>query len=153
MRFKVQLRGGTLFLLLLVSLGQAQVSNASDPSPEPRKTWGLLAPGEDPQNRVGWPLIDHIGKDQLQFWTTPFHMQKKDAVTKLLPFLGFTSALMVGDTWLSNQVPDSPSSIRRSKSFSNYAAYGLVAGGAGMFMWGHLTHNDHQREAGFLAGE
>jgi len=151
--FFVQLRRLTLFsVMFCVSMASAQNAKISESKPV-QQNWGLLAPGEDPQNRVGWPLLDHIARDQVQFWTTPFHISKPDAATKLLPFLGFTSALMVGDTWLSNQVPDSPSSIRHSKSFSNYAAYSLVGGAGGMFLWGHLTHNDHQREAGFLAGE
>ena len=67
--------------------------------------------------------------------------------------MGFTGALIASDSWMSKQVPDSPSQLKHSLDFSNYAAYSLVGGVGAAYLWGHITHNDHMSETGLLAGE
>lgn len=69
--------------------------------------WGLLPPGDDPQNRLGLPFAKHLAQDQEQFWTYPFRAPRDDA-KYLLPFLAFGSALIASDSWMSKQVPNSP---------------------------------------------
>ena len=115
-------------------------------------TWGLLPPGEDPHNTLGFSLIKHVAGDQERFWTSPFH-HRSSKLKKALPILAFTGALIASDHWISQQVPDSPSQLRRSKTFSDYAAYSMVAGAGGSYVWGHLTQNDHLRETGILSTE
>lgn len=117
-----------------------------------RNNWGLLPPGTDPQNRLGVPFLKHLVQDQETFWTSPLRFKKRDIVPAFT-FAAITGGLMVGDSWLSKQVPDSPSSISRSQSVSNYLAYSMVAGTAAMYAWGHLTKDDHKRETGLLATE
>src|SRR5215472_2070736 len=63
---------------------------------------GLLPPGEDPQNRLLLPFVKHLAGDQVQFWTTPRTWTKDDART-VIPFAGFTGALIAGDSWISRQ--------------------------------------------------
>src|SRR5882762_8839780 len=89
--------------------------------------WGLLPPGTDPENRLFLPLGKQLVQDQKQFWTYPFHAQRGD-VKYVSPFLAFTGALIASDSWMSKQVPDSPSQVKRSRDFSNYAVYSLVGG-------------------------
>ena len=117
-----------------------------------RNNWGLLPPGTDPQNRLGVPFLKHLVQDQETFWTSPLRFKKRDIVPAFT-FAAITGGLMVGDSWLSKQVPDSPSSISRSQSVSNYLAYSMVAGTAAMYAWGHLTKDDHKRETGLLVTE
>ena len=111
-----------------------------------------LPPGTDPENTIGISLLKHLATDQKQFWLRPLKPDKAMA-TQFLPFVGFTGLLMRGDHWISQQVPDSPSQLKRSRDISNYGAYALAGAAGGAFLFGHITHNDHLREAGFLSGE
>src|SRR5262249_28450026 len=90
--------------------------------------------------------------DQKQFWTYPLHAQRGDA-KYFLPFVAITGAFIASDSWLSRQVPDSPSQLKRSNDFSNYAVYALVAGAGSSYLWGHIKGDDHASESGLLAGE
>ncbi len=114
--------------------------------------WGLLPPGEDPHNAVGFSFARHLAEDQKTFWTSPFRARAEDAKT-VLPFLALTGALMASDRWISRQVPDSPSQLKRSRSFSDYGAFSLIGAAGGSYLWGHFTHNDHLRETGILSIE
>src|ERR1700674_1411133 len=112
----------------------------------------FLPAGEDPENRLLKPFMQHLVLDQKQFWTAPFHWKRQDAQF-LLPFTAFTGALIAGDSWISRQVSDKPSQISRSKSISDYATFSLIGAAGASYIWGHFVHNDHLRETGFLAGE
>jgi membrane-associated phospholipid phosphatase len=136
----------------------AKTELPDSPVPLTQSVWSkenrpaFLPAGEDPENRLLTPFMKHLALDQKQFWTAPFHMDRQD--TKFFaPFVAFTGALMAGDDWISRQVPNSASQIHRSKSISDYATYSLIGAAGGSYLWGHLTHNDHLRETGFLAGE
>ena len=59
---------------------------------------------------------------------------------------------MASDTAIEKHVPTNPTTVH-AVTASN-AGLGAMAGlGAGMFLWGHLTDNDQQRETGLLSGE
>ena len=120
--------------------------------PAARDNFGLLPTGTDPENRLFLPFVQHLAEDQKTFWTAPFRLHKQDAKT-IVPFLGFTGALMVGDSWISKQLPDSPGAVQRSRSISNYGIYSLVGGTAALYLWGHIRHDDHKSETGLLAAE
>jgi hypothetical protein len=109
-------------------------------------------PGTDPENKLGLPLLRHLAGDQKQFWTAPKNLNKGSLKT-LAPFLGFTGLLVAGDSWISKQVPDTPSQLKRSKDFSDYAVFSLIGAGAGAFALGHLRNDDRLEETGLLSGE
>src|SRR5437868_165078 len=111
-----------------------------------------LEPGEDPQNRLLTPFLKHLATDQENFWTKPAHLRIKD-LRWALPFTGLTAGLIASDSWLSKQVPDKPDQLKRSQNISNYAVFSLVGAAGASYVFGHMTHNDHLREAGFLSGE
>ena len=111
-----------------------------------------LEPGEDPENRIGAPLIRHFAQDQQRFWLVPVHLQAKD-LRWIVPGVGGLSALIASDYWIAQQVPNKPSQLKQSLNFSNYAAYSMAAAAGGAFVWGHVTKNEHLRETGFLSGE
>jgi hypothetical protein len=69
------------------------------------------------------------------------------------PFAAFTGILIASDSWISNQVPDSPSQLKRSSHISDFAVFSLAGAAGGAFLWGHVTHNSHLSETGLLAGE
>lgn len=111
-----------------------------------------LRPGVDPENKLVIPLARHMLTDQENFWTAPLHLRMRD-LHWILPVAATTGVLIAGDSWLSHQVPDSPSQLQRSRQISNYAVYSLIGAAGGAYLLGHLTHNEHMRETGFLAGE
>src|SRR6266446_4995500 len=96
-----------------------------------------LMPGEDPQNHLVLPFLNHLATDQKNFW--------------IAPFAGVTAGFIASDSWLSKQIP--LGEIQRSKKISNYAVYSLIGAGAGSFLFGHMTGNDQMSEAGLLSGE
>ena len=130
------------------SAGSTQKAPAH-PDPTADSTFNL-APGADPDNRLGLPLVKHLASDQRAFWTAPAHFRVKD-LKWIAPFVGTTAAFIASDSWLSKQIP--LGEVDRSKKFSDYATYSLIGAGAGSYLFGHMTKNDHLTEAGFLSGE
>lgn len=113
---------------------------------------GFLTPGEDPQNRLGQPFLKHLASDQKRFWMS-FRELKTASGKPFFPFAAFTGLLIANDSWISRQVPDSPSQLKRSKNISDFAVFSLAGAAGGAFLWGHVTHNSHLSETGLLAGE
>lgn len=109
-----------------------------------------LAPGADPENQLGLPLVKHLATDQREFWTAPAQFRVKD-LKWIAPFVGTTTVFIASDSWLSKQIP--LGEVDRSKKFSDYATYSLIGAGAGSYLLGHLTKNDQLTETGFLSGE
>lgn len=109
-----------------------------------------LQPGEDPHNELVSPFLKHIVADQKEFWTTPARLTTKD-LKWILPFSGITAAFIASDSWWSRQV--NPAHEQTSLHVSDYGAYSLIGLGGASFVFGHMTRNDHLREAGLLAGE
>ncbi len=161
------LLAGFLMVATITALGQTpmqpdsrgdQRANSVDSrriadSPNADGPPGVLEPGSDPENKLFRPFLEHMAKDQEQFWASPKELRKPSVLKTFLPFAGFTGALIAGDSWISKQVPDSPSQIQRSKNISNYAVFSLIGAGGGAYVFGHLSHNDHLSETGFLSGE
>jgi hypothetical protein len=114
---------------------------------------GYLPPGTDPEDRLLIPFFKHMVRDQTQFWTSSKDLAKPSALKTFVPFAGFTGLLIAGDSWVAQQVPDKPNQLTRSRNISDYATFSLIGAAAGAYGWGHLTHNDHLSETGFLSGE
>ncbi len=148
-----------LFLFAILSLVKAmdaQSQGAADPGkaasvPKPDQTYEL-EPGEDPENRLVSPFLKHIVQDQKYFWTGPSRLRIQD-LQWIVPSAAGITGLILGDSWISRQVPNSPSQLTRSLHISDYTTYAMIGAGGGAFLLGHLTHNDHLGEAGLLAGE
>ncbi|HUJ94120.1 MAG TPA: capsule assembly Wzi family protein [Terriglobales bacterium] len=123
-------------------------------SGEPKSDAAFDLPlGEDPDDRPIFPLMKHLANDQRWFWTRPLELKKPDVFKAFVPFAGFTGLLIASDSWIAKQVPDKPDQLNRSKTISDYGVYSLLGAAGGAYVWGHLTHNDHLIETGFLAGE
>ncbi len=90
--------------------------------------------------------------DQKNFWTTPFHMTANDwewAVPLVFTGLG----LVASDTDIEKHVPTNPTTVSHAVTFSNAGLAAMAGAGGGLFVLGHLDHNDQQRETGLLSGE
>ncbi|MGC0772495.1 MAG: hypothetical protein WB543_06125, partial [Candidatus Acidiferrum sp.] len=91
-------------------------------------------------------------QDQKQIWTSPAKIRLTD-IQWLLPMSGITAGLFVTDSDYSKHLSNSPSTISRYKNLSNAGIGALVGGAGGMWLLGHVKHNEHWSETGFLAGE
>ncbi|MGB6822219.1 MAG: phosphatase PAP2 family protein, partial [Candidatus Acidiferrales bacterium] len=96
--------------------------------------------------------MKHLLLDQKAIWTSPSRLRSADA-DWLLPLGALTGGLLATDTTASKNLTNSPAFIQHSRDFSNYGVASFVGVGGGMYLWGKISHNDHARETGFLAGE
>ena len=90
--------------------------------------------------------------DQKAFWTLPFHLNVKD-LTFIVPAT-FGTALLVGsDTAAEAHLPTSPNTVKMAANASTAGMAALIGTGAGLFLVGQMTHDEHKRETGLLMGE
>ena len=112
----------------------------------------LNSPGEFSESRVGFSLLKNIALDQKSIWTSPFHLHWEDG-TWLFPFATVTALSIATDRSLVHSLSSDPQRLSRYRSFSNDGMGALVGLGAGSYLWSYISHDEHQRETGILAGE
>jgi hypothetical protein len=91
-------------------------------------------------------------QDQEQIWTSPAKLRFSDAQW-LVPVSGITAGLFVTDYDYSKSLSHNPTTISHYNTISNAGIGALIGGAGGMWVLGHIKHNEHWSEAGFLAGE
>src|SRR6266481_8894425 len=106
----------------------------------------------DHENSVGLQLLKNIAEDQKAVWIGAKNLRWVDA-DWLVPLGGATAAMLATDSSYSRHLSNSPNRIKYSKDLSNYGLASMVGIGGGLYLWGHLTHDDHKIETGILAGE
>jgi membrane-associated phospholipid phosphatase len=147
----------TLCLLatLVVGCGSmvyAQTSANEKDAPIPPPKPEVQSPDFSPTPVHLKSLPRNLLQDQKSFWSTPFHMTHKEwQWTIPLAFAG--AGLVASDTAIEKHVPTSPTTVSHAATASNAGLAALVGAGGGMYLWGHFTHNDQQRETGLLSGE
>src|SRR6266705_1875918 len=97
-------------------------------------------------------LVRRFVDDQRQIWTSPAKLRFSDTEW-LVPLSGITAGLFVTDRDFSKHLSQSPTTISHYKTLSNAGVAALVGGAGGMWVMGHVSHNEHWSETGFLAGE
>src|ERR1700722_17233669 len=138
-------------LILASSLAAAQTpadqKTSVPPPPTPPQPVQLELPSVDLKS-----LPRNLFQDQKTFWTPPFHMTTHEwQWTVPLAFVG--AGLLASDTAIEKHVPTNPTTVSHAVTASN-AGLGAFAGlGAGMFLLGHFSGNDQERETGLLSGE
>ena len=95
-------------------------------------------------------FLIHLAEDQKQIWASPFHLKPGEAKW-LLPMAGITTGLMVTD-------PQSSYAMRLGdlgawKTASNVGVASAMGMTGAAYLWGHITHNERERETGVLATE
>jgi hypothetical protein len=111
-----------------------------------------VTPWEDRENSVGLHLLKNIAEDQKALWVGPKNLRWVDA-DWLVPLGGAAAAMFATDTEYSKHLSNSPNRIKYSKDLSNYGLASMVGIGGGLYLFGHITHDDHKIETGILAGE
>jgi hypothetical protein len=97
-------------------------------------------------------LAKEFLQDQEQIWTSPAKLRFSDTQW-LVPMSGFTAGLFVTDSDYSKHLSNSPGTISHYKTLSNAGIGALIGGAGGMWLLGHVRHDEHWTETGFLAGE
>jgi membrane-associated phospholipid phosphatase len=97
-------------------------------------------------------LVGRFVGDQREIWTSPAKLRFSDTEW-LVPLSGFTAGLFVTDRDFSKRLSQNPTTFSHYKTLSNAGVAALVGGAGGMWVLGHVKHNDHWSETGFLAGE
>src|SRR5712664_2666018 len=115
---------------------------ASDPEPEPFES----------SKRGFEGLGKRFLEDQEQIWTSPAKIRFSDTQW-LVPVSGITAGLFVTDRDFSKHLSQNPTTISHYKTLSNAGVGALIGGAGGMWLLGHVGHNEHWSETGFLAGE
>ena len=110
------------------------------------------APWEERENSVGLHLLKNIAEDHKALWVGPKSLRWVDTEW-LVPLGGAAAAMFATDTEYSRHISNSPNRIKYSKDLSNYGLASMVGIGGGLYVLGHVTHDDHKIETGILAGE
>jgi len=103
------------------------------------------------------PLVFKLSKnilmDQKDIWTSPFHMNRHDAIPWIV--VGATTgALIAADRHIARQLPNTVDQVAISKDVSNIGAvYTVLPITAGLYIGGAIAHNPKARETGILGGE
>src|SRR5438874_6186937 len=109
----------------------------------------VYEPGRTPTTEANF--LKNLAFDQMHIWTSPFKLRDSDA-TWAIPFGIVTGSLIATDRDISKRLSN-PGRIDTSRQVSNLGLYSFIGAGAGMYGLGLISHNDHQRETGLLAGE
>ena len=130
----------------------AQSSADTSPSPASPEPAASLPVSDVQTNTLSPLLLKHIASDQVAMWTSPAHIREQQLVW-LVPLGSLTAAMLGTDRTTSLHLNSNPTTLKHYQDFSDAGVGALVGVGGGMFLWGHLTHDDHKRETGLLAGE
>jgi membrane-associated phospholipid phosphatase len=138
-------------------MGTCQIACAQTPADQKNNPDSSSKPAVKPANSTFEPvdlksLPRNLFVDQKNFWTTPFHMTDAD-LHWIVPIAFAGAALIASDTAIEKHVPTNPSTVSHAVTASNAGLGAMAAVGGGMFLWGHLTNNEQERETGLLSGE
>jgi Capsule assembly protein Wzi/PAP2 superfamily len=124
----------------------------ADDSTVQKDSTNARQPEATPGNELGLALLKNLANDQKAIWTSPAHIRLGDA-TWLVPFAGLTAGFLVTDQDASSHLSHTPSTLQHYTSFSNYGLAGMAGAGAGLYLLGKATNDEHKRETGLLSGE
>jgi len=130
-----------------------ETSPKKAPTESGRANFGESATALHMENRKErFPLVTRFAEDQRRLWTSPERIRFSDAEW-LVPAGGFAAALFVTDRDASLRLSRNPKTISRYNTISNAGAGALLGGAGGLWLLGHVRHDSHWSESGFLAGE
>jgi membrane-associated phospholipid phosphatase len=135
------------------------LSEAKDPRTIPEKPDSAEGEKTDLERQpapssvsLGVPLLKNLVSDQKSIWTSPTRLRWADG-TWLFPLAAVTGGFFATDRAIPPALSADPKKLNRYSNFSSYGVYSLVGAGGGLYVLGKLSHDDHQRETGLLAGE
>jgi membrane-associated phospholipid phosphatase len=152
---------------LLLSVGKVSVSYAQEQGTGPAAS-ETASDRANPTSKTNEPpeptvvsktsegsrtgLMGRFFRDQQEIWTSPAKVRLSDTQW-LVPLSGVTAALFVTDASYSRHLSQNPTTLSHYKTLSDAGVGALIGGAGGMWLLGHVKHNEHWSETGFLAGE
>src|SRR5579863_8648646 len=109
-------------------------------------------PNSEDSNALGVSLLKNLVSDQKAIWTSPAHVRWADGIW-LFPLAAATGGFFASDRSVPPALTTDQNKLNHYVSISNYSLYSMIGAGGGMYIWGRLSHDDHRRETGVLAGE
>src|SRR5258708_10715559 len=97
-------------------------------------------------------LLGRFMDDQHSIWTSPAKLRFSETEW-LVRISGVSAAIFVTYRDFSKHLSQNPTTVRHYKTLSNAGVGALMGGAGGMWLLGHVSHNEHWSETGFLAGE
>jgi membrane-associated phospholipid phosphatase len=127
-------------------------SSSGQPNPEDEDLTPPQSHTDEGRNDLGVPFLKNLISDQKAIWTSPTRLRWADG-TWLFPLAAVTGGFFATDRAVPPALSGDPKKLNHYSNFSNYGVYSLVGAGGGLYLWSKLSHDDHQRETGILAGE
>jgi len=103
-------------------------------------------------NALGISFLKNLVLDQKAIWTSPSHLRWADG-TWLFPLAAATAGFFATDRAVPPALSTNPNTLNRYVKASDYGLYSMIGAGGGLYLWSKISHDDHQRETGVLAGE
>ena len=103
-------------------------------------------------NPLGLQFLKNLLSDQKTIWTSPGQLHWADAMW-LFPLAGITTGAFFTDRAAARSLSNDPATLKHYQNFSNYGLGAMMGVGAGAYVLGRISHDDHKRETGVLAGE
>src|SRR5665213_1069158 len=120
--------------------------------PDESKTKNPPDSNMNQDNTLGKEFLKHLISDQKAIWTSPARLRWEDG-SWLFPLAAVTGGFLATDRAVPPILSKDQTKLNRYVSISNYGLYSMVAAGGGLYILGKMTHDDHKRETGVLAGE
>ena len=99
-------------------------------------------------------FLRDVWTDQKAIWTSPFHLNRKQAFSIVLPLAAVTAGLIATDEQTSKFLANTPGQIQWSQRFSNFGGIytlGFVTGGS--LIGGKITNKPRYTQIGRLSAE
>jgi membrane-associated phospholipid phosphatase len=149
---------GIRLLVLLFAFGMQSAIGQDEPeaNPECSGHFQLFPPSDqkDPKPSATGQFMRDVWKDQKAIWTSPFHLNRKQALTIVLPLAAVTAGLIATDSQTSKFLANTPGQTEWSQRFSNFGSFytlGLVTGGS--LIGGKITNRPDYQRIGRLSAE
>src|SRR4029077_11318992 len=127
-------------------------AEANKVSPTKKISSGLEAEPFEKSYRGFNGLGKRFLEDQEQILTSPAKVRFSDAQW-LMPLGGITAGLFLTDASYSRHLSQNPTTLSHYKTLSDASVGALIGGAGGMWLLGHVRHNEHSSATGLLAGE
>jgi len=133
-------------MVLLFVIFAAAFSASAQTSPAP-------APTPSPTPTLEHEFFKNIWRDQKAIWTSPFHLERKDAKWAIPAGVGFM-ALVTTDRITGDEIGEADRQVAMSRHISNLGSiYSLAAGAGSFYLIGRAKNNERARETGLLSAE
>src|SRR5205085_11616875 len=110
-------------------------------------------PSPAPTSTLEHDFLKNILRDQKAIWTSPLHLQRRDAKWMVPAGMGLM-ALITTDRITGDEMFEFNDQLKTSRAISHAGSgYTLAAVAAGFYLVGREKKNDRARETGLLSAE